>query len=353
MDINKIIQELRNSPLFVMSLSSKELFHSNFWAWLFERDTRYIQIFFPAVQDRNSRVVREEKNCDISIHSNNKVYVVENKLKSMPRLSQLINYQKKQGGEFGEGIITGIKAPAFDCPYGWKFLSYHEIGTKIAEAAKSENESFEKELIIRYAEMICQLYIVVKESVRNIGNQLLLPTEELNQLESVRMGDVAKKLNADYFAEYLNMRLLSLPKQVKKYKFNISTGFSHKAAIVDIRYVNDAVGVIGIQIQGKQYRRFVQILSKDVNDNKLYQKFADLKWFWNRYDDDKFADGRKTSMRKSHQYNEFITEEYHFLHQYWDIQDYSFEGLKSIIEKDMAIAATILEDFGGMDCENM
>lgn len=353
MDIDEKIMELKSSPLFAMSLSSKELFHSNFWAWLFERNAEYIQIFFPMVQEESPKVVREEKNRDISIHSNNRVYVVENKLKSMPYLNQLEDYREELGQAFGGGIITGIETPGFDCPDDWEFLSYYDIGMKIAEIAKSEPPSFEKDLIIRYAEMICLLCNVLKERAQNIGNQLLPPTEELNQIESIRMGDVVKKLNADYFVKYLNMQLLPFLKPVIGYKLSVGAGFSHKSAIIDIRYVNDPVGLIGIQIQGNQYRRCIQLSRKNVDDNKLYQKFADLKWFWDRYDSNGFADGRKTSMRKCRQYNKFITDEYHFLYQYWDIQDYSFDGLKSIIEKDMAIAATMLEDYGGIDCENM
>ena len=353
MDMDVKIMELKSSPLFVMSLSSKELFHSNFWAWLFERNAEYIQIFFPMVQEESPKVVREEKNRDISIHSNNRVYVIENKLKSVPYLKQLKDYREELGQAFGGGIITGIETPGFDCPDDWEFLSYYDIGMKIAEIAESEPPSFEKDLIIRYTEMICLLCNVLKEKVQNIGNQLLPPTEELNQIESIRMGDVVKKLNADYFVKYLYMQLLPFLKSVKGYKLSVCAGFSHKSAIIDIRYVNDPVGLIGIQIQGNQYRRCIQLSRKNVDDNKLYQKFADLKWFWDRYDSNGFADGRKTSMRKFRQYNKFITDEYHFLYQYWDIQDYSFDGLKSIIEKDMAIAATMLEDYGGIDCENM
>lgn len=35
------IEDLKKNPIFAMSLSSKELFHSNFWAWLFERNIEY------------------------------------------------------------------------------------------------------------------------------------------------------------------------------------------------------------------------------------------------------------------------------------------------------------------------
>ena len=37
---------LKNSLLFQASLGSKELFHSNIWAWLMEMDNSFINVFF-------------------------------------------------------------------------------------------------------------------------------------------------------------------------------------------------------------------------------------------------------------------------------------------------------------------
>jgi hypothetical protein len=46
---HKLIEELLQNPMYVMSLHGKELFHSNFWGWLFEHDIAYAQIFFPEI----------------------------------------------------------------------------------------------------------------------------------------------------------------------------------------------------------------------------------------------------------------------------------------------------------------
>ena len=40
------IKYLKESPIYAMSLCSKELFHSNFWAWLMKQDESFIEIFF-------------------------------------------------------------------------------------------------------------------------------------------------------------------------------------------------------------------------------------------------------------------------------------------------------------------
>lgn len=42
--ILKIIDSLTSNAIFSISLTSKELFHTNFWAWLLQK---YPQIFTP------------------------------------------------------------------------------------------------------------------------------------------------------------------------------------------------------------------------------------------------------------------------------------------------------------------
>jgi hypothetical protein len=68
MEISEIVESLKKSPIFAMSLGSKELFHSNFWAWLIEQDSRFVTVFFPDLDP--SKVIcvqREEGNRDITV----------------------------------------------------------------------------------------------------------------------------------------------------------------------------------------------------------------------------------------------------------------------------------------------
>ena len=52
-ELKKSIELLKKSPIFAMSLSSKELFHSNFWAWLISQDEDFIKLFFPSFKKKN------------------------------------------------------------------------------------------------------------------------------------------------------------------------------------------------------------------------------------------------------------------------------------------------------------
>ena len=44
------IDRLEQSLVYKMSLGSKELYHSNIWAWLMENDNSFIKAFFPEAE---------------------------------------------------------------------------------------------------------------------------------------------------------------------------------------------------------------------------------------------------------------------------------------------------------------
>src|SRR5690606_14227209 len=97
------IEYLEKSPLFNLSLSSKELFHSNFIAWIVDL---YKNEFSVILSQRLGlkiteikKIERETKNIDLSIHYKNenedRLIVIENKVKSLPDKKQLEKYQEK------------------------------------------------------------------------------------------------------------------------------------------------------------------------------------------------------------------------------------------------------------------
>ena len=95
------ISDLRQSPLFNLSLGSKELFHSNFLAWLFESYPRESGAMLARFLENGNGdvsikcVKREEEHLDLSIYFNNgQELVIENKVKSLPYIAQLQAYSK-------------------------------------------------------------------------------------------------------------------------------------------------------------------------------------------------------------------------------------------------------------------
>ena len=104
--IDGTISKLKRLPIFHMSLSSKELFHSNFIAWLVKEYPEEMSNVFTnllkfthfldedekisIVLNGEGEVKREERNVDLTIYlKNNKKIIIENKVKSLPDWGQL------------------------------------------------------------------------------------------------------------------------------------------------------------------------------------------------------------------------------------------------------------------------
>ena len=116
------VQFLSDSLIFQMSLGSKELFHSNVWAWLIGQDREFIKVFFTDFDEKMYRFIsveRETCNRDVIIwlqkqgytNKDEKYYlVIENKIKSLPTKEQLENYTENiDGNKCLQGVFTGIK----------------------------------------------------------------------------------------------------------------------------------------------------------------------------------------------------------------------------------------------------
>ncbi|MGM3307971.1 PD-(D/E)XK nuclease family protein [Anabaena sp. WFMT] len=99
LDIESIINELKVLPLFNLSLSSKELFHSNFLAWICEIYPKILGVVFADYLEHDvssceiSNVYREYKKIDLTLkYSHGETLIIENKVKSLPDLEQLKKY---------------------------------------------------------------------------------------------------------------------------------------------------------------------------------------------------------------------------------------------------------------------
>lgn len=144
--IEEQLQRLNRSPLFAISLSGKELSHSNFWAWLLEQEVEgkhpFIEVFIPDFYQNGCTYIsveREKNHIDLTITYKNKaneteVLIIENKIKSIPTKEQLMRYEKKLGKKnlTITGILTGLYASLDIQELGkWSFLSYQEIAKRI------------------------------------------------------------------------------------------------------------------------------------------------------------------------------------------------------------------------------
>ena len=117
------LKDLQSSALFHLSAGSKELFHSDFLYWLAKQ---HWEVFIRVMrnlanqkankpfgwesaysfQDKNLEIRRECKHFDLAIYVRPKkkwvpVFILENKVKSLPYAKQLNEYSSKAEKEWG------------------------------------------------------------------------------------------------------------------------------------------------------------------------------------------------------------------------------------------------------------
>lgn len=364
MDIDERIRNLEKSPIYAMSLGSKELFHSNFWAWLMKTDPKFISIFFEGITKCNA-IKREEKNRDITIHTNDGIYIIENKIKSLPYVEQLAKYQIEAGKSFKGGVIAALKEPNFDenveykviankeehnvkvrkdenkysfvidgklSDKVWRFLSYTDIVSEV----KKNNMNFsnsETYIIDEYIKVTKEISDIITQKIDDNENVFSLECTELHDLK-----DIYKKYKMSHFNEYLRTKLANYS------GLKIVQGYSNDAnlSIFYERKLESGIRKrVGIQIEGKQYRRYAEFLDGDKRIE--FDKYKDRNWFVNiengylNYGQDI---KRKTGMKRDRcQYNGGI-----FVYQYWKI-DYetTYDTLARVMEDDMKIAKDLVE----------
>ena len=246
--MDTFVEKLNNNPIFQLSLSSKELFHSNFLAWLAE--DKNTQALFKKILstwlgedtfDYNTdcmEIKREYKNFDFSICEkiiNDKEsktgrirLVLENKFKSIAYKAQLDNYKKKVDALNEEADKAQCKAKLklnsakFEnwkgnaklpkTKYilltlaenfldkeavnqsGWIIVTYADYSKTLHDNLDLVKDKFYKELLEKYCEFIDAFYTYTNnclEQIKYTDNWEILKNEDFSTL---RCNDIWQKL---------------------------------------------------------------------------------------------------------------------------------------------------------------
>lgn len=248
------VNSLQSSPLFHLSLTSKELFHSNFLYWLGKTYQDLFQETFSILGCRTAawpdkwEVEREYKaaksiSLDLCVKGsteNEKIYLVlENKVKSIPNQQQLDNYYNaisKVNPECDFGLLSlATNFPnkdQVDVDSGGKWIvwNYGNLADALNKALSSSedkvNFSYHKAIIKDYIQLAKGLHglfgkLTVDEGSRynykykNKKNKKedeeLQEDKELREyidlLKQLRMEDVYEKIRTSLIAEQLRNRL--------------------------------------------------------------------------------------------------------------------------------------------------
>lgn len=296
------IELLRQSPLFRLSLASRELFHSNFLAWLFGQRPDWVgRILGTAPEHRDwvlgdKGIRREERNLDLVIHlANGSTLIVENKVKSVPYAEQLERYEdevRKLEGIYPNPRYLLLTLSPGDAPAGsaWPVLSYVEVAERLAQAATTLGEGYERHLVEDYAGFIRSL------SALGITGDKAPWIDDRPLLRELRIADLLQKRKASWLSRSLTARLASgnllAPPGTKSNALEpgqllVYDGLTNGNGLVGfVMAIGDGPKLegaralprigMGVQLQGNQYRSFVQLLRPDRPNQETLADFERL-----------------------------------------------------------------------------
>ena len=341
-----LIQDLQESLIYKMSLGSKELYHSNIWAWIINREHSFVNAFTIDVPTdlKLIQVTREEKNRDLTLwygksSKREKAIVIENKLKAIPTKVQLGKYKEELKDTFYKGILTGFIEPNFKLPEGWVFVSYSKLTNAMLEILEQSSDptiKMNKAIINEYLDNNIKMGEIVNHYIEN--NKYSLRYNDPKELDWIGLQDLVNKMVGSLLANYLESRLIN---ENLKDSVEILQAFHHKSPTIDIKIHDEAYKTnYLIQIEGYEYRRFIWRENYNGTTEELFNEFVKKGFFDGDFKKEnhliEFPDDnekRKTSMKRK-----YCSYKNNCVYQYFDLNmKPSFEELYELVKNDVLV----------------
>lgn len=326
-----IKKELNNSPMYNLSLTSKELFHSNLLAWLGNNnDTK---AFFAKMINEltgmclnpndNWKVEREDRNFDLCVkEGKNYLLIIENKVKSIPKKKQLDEYVEKKVVDKNTKFLLLTLVNEF--PYKdnvdidkvkggrWKIKTYKDLANAMCLAMKRIpiSDNYYKSIIVDYIGFINNLNELV-ESWKVGINDVFAKSTDLEGLK--KLSDLYAKIQYSSYCIELQNKILEIANDIEVYDWGnipgkpdnnkiyllVDWGFAstRKEGLFDVAIpVTDLAHpkiqkgcappdyVIKIQVEGRDYCHVIETFKDDLKDELTTIGTAnpytgDLRWF--------------------------------------------------------------------------
>jgi hypothetical protein len=238
MGIDVLLIELNKNPMFHLSLGSKELFHSNFWAFLWDQNPKaFLELLndlclnsinvADLLNEKELTLDREKENFDICIHhkeGKKEIYdiIIENKVKSIPYKEQLEDYEDKvrkhQKGRTIKNILLTLadNFPNANNIKGWIIVSYKALAQKL-KSSKSDFSSSNRQILqyiedyIDFIKQLTPLKDKILEDLKNNGPYH--QQEDINTFHKYKLSDLYIKLRGAYFIGLIKDKLESTYKK--------------------------------------------------------------------------------------------------------------------------------------------
>jgi hypothetical protein len=320
-----LLEKLGKNPIFHLSMSSIELFHSNFIYWFINQIPKQdIPKFFRKNLDSQKNipevaVMREKENIDllIKVWYNGKdtkkkadyAIVIENKFKSFPTNTQLEKYEDKKIADKTDYILLALSdIHTRKVKPAWEVVNYKELAEWMMEytALAIRDEPNNKVIIEYYLDLIEAMHEFFHNTGMdedNLQNEPFIKKYADNFkeiLQELRFESFLEKQRSEWISYKIYERLNDKLKgelvefstiinfeaeDFHKPRIFVKSGFTRAQGIIDIKYQFKKDIAIGIQIQGKQYRRIIECAKSKsaIGEIKKYRdrisNLSSLNWF--------------------------------------------------------------------------
>lgn len=285
-------EEIKNvllcSPLFNLSLSSKELFHSNFLAWLGEHHRAFFLAVFRDMgcsfnlSDCDYSIRREYENFDLCMLApdGHIAFIIENKVKSLPRVEQLKEYEEKvvrKQKSLPEDLMLLSLATEFPDKdiverSPWKVCHYHQLSEALQRhKALLSADPYAVALVDDYCQVIECLHQLAQSWLPTASETFLLAPEEKDFCQQLRVGDLQDKIRYSQLFEELNRQLREIYRVLPGADVNsikcdsdyirkvyTNYGFTHAQGLLEVKIKFSEDYVLLIQLQGDKYCHCVE-----------------------------------------------------------------------------------------------
>jgi hypothetical protein len=280
--MERAVTAMTQSPLFHLSLSSKELFHSNFLYWLSLQNAQELaRALCPDFDSGGELVIVREKRVasgqnkavlDLCVsNSRGESLVVENKVKDYPEAQQLSRIANSLPGSNNTLVLLSllpIEEGAFKL---WRRLDYKTLSSRL-DPAKFSTDRYHQDLVIDYRDFIRHLSDFADTLGFGLDYDFAIAHDValFRTLNSHRLWEAYQKMRASHMIAFYNTRY-RLDGVRTLYSIN------HQKATMD--FLLDVVPGkwLGISIENNQYRRYLHSGSaqKDATamlDNGIFFK---------------------------------------------------------------------------------
>jgi len=390
-------EELEKSPLFRLSLSSNELFHSNFIHWLLQHPTRKMALEAQALfcvllgvpERKVIKALREKDHNDLVLllgkgdKETTRKVIIENKVKSWRDKDQLGAYSERarQGEELPLlFVLLSMTVPPeaedgqpFSDSLGgsWLFLSYRALDEcfieRLRKVAVKEGEAYLSALLADYSSMIATMTRLLEEDLFPAGNG----EKTLGTLTPARIRELSNKLNETcklnaIFEKGLFERLEGMAagimgkkaatraiecsrglddEDMEKGSLNISSGYSNSGqkGYLNLVYRCENDLVIGVQIEGGQYRHFISNVKKGISVEEYVDSYFDPRRVGARNVPKRWTAGAGMELDApagNSRYIEYCSfEKKHFLYLHTSIEDKPMSEILEVAVEDVLLQA--------------